>query len=377
VFWKECRGLAGAGYDVVLLTADRPARDGIVHVEAVRHPSNRFTRFTVTAARLFLAALRTRGDLFHAHDPELLPCLQLLRLLGHKVIFDMHENTPKALVTKEWLPRIWQPLVARCYLWLERVLLTGIPVVFAEDSYVCDYQWIKTAAVVRNFPILSDVWAAAGDDEADRFTLIYCGAISVARGSISCIEAVAECRRRGLNVCLELIGSITGSHRQELTHLIESRQLADVVSLRDPVEPPRAWHSISRAHIGLALLHAEPNYVGSIPTKLLEYMALGKAVVASHFPLYRHIVEGNRCGFCVDPQSVADVADALERLVQSPDLRRSQGLKGREAAQREFDWASEIDTLTSFYAEVLRARADASVPRRAEAPVVDSAKRPR
>jgi glycosyltransferase involved in cell wall biosynthesis len=353
VFWKECRGLAMAGFDVVLLTADKPVSDKTVRVETVKHPSNRLIRFAITGAYLFVAALRTRGTLFHAHDPDLLPYLQVLRLLGKRVIFDMHEDTPKSILSKDWLPLSSRAVVARVYKYVERILLTGIPVVFAEDSYAVDYGWIKQSAVVRNYPILADVRAAARNVEEEQLTLIYAGAISEARGSVTCIEAVAECRKRGLEVRLVLIGSLTLSHREELMALVTSQQLQDWVTILGPVEPPVVWSSISRAQIGLALLHDEPNYVASIPTKILEYMTLGKPVVASNFQLYRQIVGVHNCGFCVDPTSLKDVADALERLVRSPDLRRALGENGAEVAQSQFDWTGELNALVAFYTVIL------------------------
>ena len=60
---------------------------------------------TVTAWRVFREGRQQRGDLYQVHDPELLPWAWLLRCLGKTVVYDMHENVPKDVSTKTWLPR--------------------------------------------------------------------------------------------------------------------------------------------------------------------------------------------------------------------------------------------------------------------------------
>ena len=67
------------------------------------------------------------------------------------------------------------------------------------------------------------------------------------------------------------------------------------------------------------------------PTKLVEYLALGKAVVANDHPEQRRVIEESGAGLCV-PYDEERFADAIVTLLEDPDARRSMGERGRRYA---------------------------------------------
>src|SRR5262249_34948750 len=150
---KECRSLSNNGYEVVVVAPQTwRKQDNGVRTKIIRCEGSRAARLLFAGWRALFAALGERSPIYHLHDPELLIPFQLARLLGATVVFDMHEHLPKAIVSKEW---IWPP--ARSGLaWLakaaQRVLMAGVPVVFAEESYGADYRWIKKSTTVLNYP---------------------------------------------------------------------------------------------------------------------------------------------------------------------------------------------------------------------------------
>jgi glycosyltransferase involved in cell wall biosynthesis len=100
-----------------------------------------------------------------------------------------------------------------------------------------------------------------------------------------------------------------------------------------------------------------PNHIDAQPNKMFEYMSAGLPLIASDFPLWREIVEGNDCGVCVDPADPAAIAEAIDRLVENPDLARRMGENGQRAVHERYNWAIEEKKLLALYDTVLLPKA--------------------
>jgi len=355
IFHKECKTLAQAGYEVILVAPlDREVVVGGVRVRPLSKTNTRLARMTLTAYRVYRAALEEDADIYHVHDPELLLCAQLLRMRGKRVIYDMHESPPKQILTKPWIPRLLRGAVARVYRLCEPALMRGLPVVFAEYSYHSDYEWVRRYVVVLNMPI-PDRLLGMREPKHDAHTIGYIGGVAPARGSTITLEALRILKRRGREVHFECVGPASETHKTQLERLVNAYGL-DGIRFRGYMLPDNGWRLISCCHIGVALLKPTPNYVESYPTKMFEYMAMGLPVIVSDFPLYREVVEGARCGLCVDPVEPQDVADAIEWLLDHPEEAWAMGRRGREAVRTQYNWDIEAEKLLRFYAEVLRPR---------------------
>lgn len=85
-----------------------------------------------------------------------------------------------------------------------------------------------------------------------------------------------------------------------------------------------------------------PNADGSkffgSPTKLFEYMAMGKAIVASDLDQLGEVIEPEKTGLLVQPGDARAMSHALERLVYDRELRQKLGLAAREKAESKHTW---------------------------------------
>lgn len=353
IFYKECRTLSLAGYQVVLVAAHD--RDEVVHgvrIRAVPKPRSRRERMMRTVWQVYLTAVAENAEVYHFHDPELIPVGILLRLRGKRVLYDMHENVPKAILTKGWIRPWMRPILASIIKLVEHLVLYDMPLIYAEESYVKDYMWVKRAVTVLNMPMLSRL-SAIEESKYAIPTVGYLGGVTQERGSVVCLEALRILKERGRTVGWECIGPVTDDHRAELAHLC-SRYGLEHVYLRGYMLPDEGWRHMARCEVGLAVLKAIPNYTGSYPTKMFEYMAMGLPVIVSDFPLYRDIVEKEGCGICVDPESPEAVADAIEYILTHPDEARSMGQRGQEAVRRRYNWDAEARKLLAFYEDLLQ-----------------------
>src|SRR5262245_9890995 len=93
---KECRSLLGAGFEVAMV-APWHRNDTIddIPVHAVPVPAHRSDRMTRTVWEVYRAGLAQHADIYHLHDPELLPIGLLLKIRGRDVIYDAHEDVPR------------------------------------------------------------------------------------------------------------------------------------------------------------------------------------------------------------------------------------------------------------------------------------------
>ena len=100
---------------------------------------------------------------------------------------------------------------------------------------------------------------------------------------------------------------------------------------------------------GVVLYHPELNHINAQPNKMFEYMAAGIPVIASDFPLWKEILEGARCGVCVDPLDPDQIADAIRWIVDHPEQAEQMGKNGRKAIIERYNWKREEDTLLGLY----------------------------
>ena len=354
IFQKQCRSLAANGYDVVLVAVapQDMTHDG-VRLRALPTPRSVWHRMLVTACQAMRVAWRERADLYQIHDAELLPWAFVMRCAGRTVIYDMHENLPKDLLDKTWLPRWLRPLLATCARLVERVLLFRMPVIFAEESYAREYPWVRDAQIILNLP-RTEILPSPSAKRDDPPMVGYIGGVAVDRGSAVTVKALARLKDRGLAVGWHCVGPTWPRHlADDLAR--ESDEAGIHIVLHGYLPHDEGWAVMNRCVVGLAVLEPRPNFVESLPTKLFEYMALELPVIASDFPLYRRIVDDAECGICVDPYDAEALADAIQSLVANPERAQQMGRRGREAVFTRYNWATELGKLIAFYEQRLPA----------------------
>jgi glycosyltransferase involved in cell wall biosynthesis len=353
IFVKQCRSLSSHGHDVALVVADGlgdACRDGIRIVDVGR-PSGRRERMLRTTRRVGQAALALGADVYQLHDPELIPLGLRLRHAGRKVVFDSHEDVPTQLLDKPYLSPGSARLLSRSYLQFERFALRRFDGVLAATPLIRDRLALHhpMAIDVNNYPRTEEfAEAPAAGSERDRFC--YVGSITAIRGIRELVEACALLRSPAR---LALAGSFAEpSLEAEVTGLPGWRR----VDALGHLDRGGVAGVMARAFAGLVTLLPTASYRQALPVKMFEYMAAGIPVIASDFPLWRDIVEGNHCGLCVNPRDPGAVAAAIDYLASHPQQAAEMGANGRSAVWRRYNWENEADKLLAFYADLLAPR---------------------
>jgi glycosyltransferase involved in cell wall biosynthesis len=104
---------------------------------------------------------------------------------------------------------------------------------------------------------------------------------------------------------------------------------------------------------GLVTFLPLTNHIDAQPNKMFEYMSAGIPVIASDFPLWREIIQGNDCGILVDPLDPSAIAHAIDYLVSHPEEAHRMGKNGRIAVETKYNWTMEEKKLLAFYDNIL------------------------
>lgn len=351
IFHKECLSLAQAGHEVTLIAPhDHDEKVKGVRIKAVPRPKNRRERMTRTVWRVFQAALKERADLYHFHDPELIPAGVLLKLFGKTVIYDVHEDLPRQTLGKYWIPGWMRPLIMRAAELAEYIgpaMFDGV--IGATPAIARRFPRAKTI-IVRNFPLLDEFMAVEARPYTQRpRVIVYIGLLSEFRGLKEMIKGV-DLLPESLCVRLKLAGNFSPPGLEAQMSLIPGWKKVEYLGWQSREGVARL---LAEARIGLVLLHPRPNYLTSLPVKLFEYMAAGIPVVASDFPLWRGIVQKAGCGLIVDPLDQRAVSEAVGWLIEHPLEAEAMGRRGREAVSGYYNWDREAKKLLELYENLL------------------------
>jgi glycosyltransferase involved in cell wall biosynthesis len=343
---KEARAAAFAGHDVSVVIQGRlPADCAMVHHVPLTAPrGGRLGRFSLLAWRAWRSALRERADIYHFHDPDLLPYALLMRAAGRRVIYDVHEDVPRDVLSKEWIPVRSRVVVARAFELFEDFAARRMSAVVAATPFIGErfLRLNQRTTTVHNYPMTDELAPPLGPDpEAVRSGFCYVGGISAIRSAREMVEAAALSGQR-----LVLAGPV---ETPALAASLQALPAWQAVDHRGVLGRGEVATLLSQCVAGLVLYHPEPNHVNAQPNKLFEYMSAGLPVIASDFPMWKSIVEGYDCGVCVDPLDPRAIGDAMNALAADPARAARMGANGRRAVLSTFNWEQEQRVLLSVY----------------------------
>lgn len=350
IFVKQCRSLVTHGYDVTLVVADGNGdeyKDGIKIID-VGKLHGRLNRMFKTTRLVFNKAAALNADIYQLHDPELIPIGLMLKRLGKKVVFDSHEDVPKQLLSKPYLGRASLRVLSSVFSIFERFACIRFDGIIAATPRIRDkFILINPHTVdVNNFPLIGELDAAIPWAEKHN-EVCYVGGIGAIRGIKEVVRAsefLQSSARLNLVGCFsepsveEEVKSYPGWTRVNEFGFLDRYGVRDVMG---------------RSVAGVVTFLPFPNHMDSQPNKMFEYMSSGIPVIASNFPCWREIIEGNNCGLCVDPLDPKAIAMAIDYLVMNQDVAKCMGENGKKAVQEKYNWPVQAVKLTDFYGDIL------------------------
>lgn len=351
VFHKECVSLAHAGYDVTLVAPGESREELGVHVIGVgEKPAGTLNRLASPFARhAYETALALDCELYHLHDPELLPFARRLKRHGKTVIFDSHEFYTLLIQEKSYIPGFLKKPASRVYGALEASVFQKIDAVIIPCTSYGKNPFEKCAkrtVIVDNLPDAGHFPSPEKPYPDAENTVGYVGGVSTERGITNLVRA---CAIAGARLCLA--GPVWPAYLEELRQMPEF-SCVDYAGVVPYAEVPEYCRHFS---IGMATLLNIHQYIGTdnLPTKVYEYMGAGLPSIVSDTPSARELEKDFGCCVCVDPDKPEKIAAAIRSLLDDPERRAAMGERGYSALQSRFNWQTEEKKLLALYEELL------------------------
>jgi glycosyltransferase involved in cell wall biosynthesis len=347
IFLKEATSLATAGMDVTLVAECETdnVMDGI-KLLAIPPARNRWERMILSPLRILMRA--KDAQIVHFHDPELIPAGLLLKLLGKRVVYDVHEDLPRTVEYKYWIPAPLRRIVAHIAELVETVSAHFFDLIVAATPTIGERFPAQKTVVVQNFPILSELTVA---DPAPYTTrrpqFIYVGSVSSDRGAIQMLDAITLISNPDAK--LLIVGNCSPV---QLMDEMKDRDRRDHMRYLGYKGRKEIGELLTSTRAGIVALQPKQNYLYSFPTKLFEYMSAGLPVIASDFPIVREIVDADELGLLVDPTDPVAIAGAMDWILDHPQEAEAMGERGRKAVLSRYNWEIEARKLVTAYARL-------------------------
>jgi glycosyltransferase involved in cell wall biosynthesis len=307
-------------------------------------------RRVVVFLRFVRAALRTRADVYHAHDLNtLLMAWTASRLRRKPLVYDTHEvATDRADMKFRW----WAAL-------LERALIHRADRVICTNQTRADFTQklynIPPPVILRNLPAYVEPQPSTLMHERlglppGAKIVLYQGGIQPERGLEQLMEAAPEVE----GGVIVFLGS--GRSKPKLTARAAELGLEGKVYFHPavPVDELPSWTAC--AYVSLQILQNTCfNHYSSLSNKLLEYMMAGVPVITNDLPEMRRVIEETGAGMIIDASNPHEIAMAVNALLADPALREQMAERARQS-RRRYSWEQEEATLVELYSGIFAER---------------------
>jgi glycosyltransferase involved in cell wall biosynthesis len=354
IFHKECVSLATNGYDIILLVSGPEKTEIINNMKIIQIGAvfkNRIDRIRRSKKLFYNAAIDADADIYHIHDPELIPVGIKLKKSGKVVIFDSHEDIPMTIYDKHWIPASLRSYVSEAYKFYEASALKKFDaLVTVTPDIVKKLKRINEKTVlITNYPILGIQRNQACEDNFTRKNdVAFAGLI----GPLYNHDAVIKAIRKVEGLRYKIAGKPNDQSYLEFLKHLDGWTEVDYYGLI-PHNEIYNFYRTSMAGVSISNHDLNGGEDGSLGVlKNFEIMAAGIPLICSNTKVWAEIIAECGCGICVSPQNIDEVEAAIKFLKENPSEAKVMGEKGRIAVETKYNWNTQEKVLLQLYGDL-------------------------
>jgi glycosyltransferase involved in cell wall biosynthesis len=352
IYERECRTLSQDGYQVAYLAPGAERRRDDWGVLIAPLPQRTRKRRFLNAVEIAQALRALRPHVLHVHDPELLTIFPGVKAFVPRLVYDMHEYLPEQVAAKPYIPEQLRPIASQATAVAQKglaALADGV-VVVVDDQLDALGATPSLRLVLPNYPRLERFEGARPVPElaADpRLKLMYVGSLSRNRGCSLMLDVMEQLEPT--KAVLYLGGVFAAADLEAEVQARLAAGLSDRVKLLGRVPPPELPRYLAAADVVWVPSLQSTQYAHrTVPTKLLEGMAMGRAALVSNLPGRGELVRLEGCGLAVTASPEGHLAGVRRLLANRSDISE-MGARGRAAVERRYSWEAVEGDLVDFY----------------------------
>lgn len=346
IFYRECLSLLNAGYTVFEIAPNVPDEvyNGI-HIYGVQVSKNKWKRSFLGQKAVYHKCVEINADVYHFHDPELMPVGVKLKKNKNKcIIFDSHEDVPAQILTKEWLPVFLRVPISKLYARYEKRCLSCYDALVSVTPVIVDRlkKINRSTFQITNYPFIN---TDINDVRQWDNSICFAGTISEQRLHHNILKVLESLP----NVKYRLAGFLSNEYLTKLQTYSAWKQVEYVGEI--PFTEVKTF--IAKSSVGIVLNDYYPNVgykqgtLGII--KFFEFMQMGIPVICTDFILWKEIIDEWKCGICVNPHDIDAIRNAIIYLIENKDIARQMGDNGRRAVIEKYNWNTQEKILLEMY----------------------------
>ncbi|MBA7489485.1 hypothetical protein ES702_00019 [subsurface metagenome] len=397
IFYKECRSLQQAGYEVSLIAPLN--NEGFL----VDMGSNRIGKGEITLddikiigfsrtnrgmakissglelmklvgvgkpkigpeplADLVNKGINVNADIYHCHEiGSLYAGIQIKKSFKKqdkrtKLIYDVHEFHPAACSNAR--NPLLSGLLRKIIIHFEKEALKYVDYIIAANQitrgYLLTLNRFTQTEVLYNCPVLSLFQEYKGNENhKNKVTICHEGSLGFNRGLRQMIEVMRILKGHyGNKVELLIVGDVYGEERRYLDEKLEEYDLYDTIRCTGWLPYKEVGKAISQCSIGIIFMeYTENNMLAGPPNKLFNYMRYSLSVVSVDLPETNRIISETQCGLTVSNRNIKNLVRVLSILIEDESKRRRMGMNAKKAVYNKYSWEQMEKKLLRVYEEL-------------------------